>query len=400
MGKSEFYRPLIYLWRGRIYFVIAVLTFALAKLLALLIVSVSSTFSSQLQADLKHVADFLSEGVPYFALLLILAGFLVGILTEVSEGVWIGGLKQATVDGFVEIAKAVAVGVSDLKTDLKTSVILPWLKNIANQADRKEIGLAALKFYYGSHNDVADNYIDYVLHNFLDKSAIPTGFSRKNLVSTINIRKTQFKTGGTSGEDIFEWRETKAFHLVCPAGKGEHPLRFHTSSRVSAADVRQILDKVQVTISVGGDEIFNFEKWRVAFDVEKWFGEESPPITDNGLILNFDGVYLSLDLEKDIPICTVETRITTFEQSYIMESERWYTLSMDQPTFNMDFTVQLERDLEGWSIKRPTVSVSAYHSDAKAFVTIRQPVQSILNVHVPQWTLPGVTFVVEWAPPQ
>lgn len=387
------------MWRGRTYFIVALVTFISAKVLGWLIESLARNVTPGAQDPLHHVAEFLSGEVPYFALLLVLAGVLVAILTEVVEGAWIGGLKQTVSFGFSEMANALRAEVSDLKAP----IILAWITNALDTRDHREIGITALKSYYGKHNNTEDNYVDYVLQNFLDRTAIPQGFSREHLVSNINVRKSSLGKEGKDEGDIFQWEETKSFNLICPAGSGVYPLRFHSSSRVRSQNLAEILDNFKVEIAINDISIFDFEEWLEAkagtFDFTAWARDRNhPPFVGDGVTVLFDGLYLSLRVEKGIPISEVETKISTFERSCIMERERWYSLSMDQPTFNMHLHMHLE-GLENWSIKKPTVSASNYHVDAQAFAVIRQPLPSILSVHIPKWTLPGLVFVVEWSPP-
>jgi hypothetical protein len=371
------------------YYIVALIVYVCALLLPWLI---SETVPEQFKyrEQLLGFGEFVRGDLPNFAIVLVLAGIALGILTEVYEGAWIGGLQTSIEEGFGKLALALQVGVGDIQTQ----TILAWLATAQNKSDHKGIGLAALKSFYGKHTDSGNGYIDFVVKHLLDKSAIETAVTRSDLVSTVTLR---MPPPTLSIPGILVWDETKSFYLNSPKIGVEFAIHFVTSVRASEDKLAGVINHCKVSIEVANEEIFNFQKWLNYFADQAL--KKDSTFNKDGTIVTFDGVWFKIQFDKTVVLKEKKTYVVIQERSYILEDERSYNISMRCPTYNMTFTLNLDNSLMNWSIKEPTVSACEMHEEAQPLAIISRPDPSKISVRVPEWTLPGIAIAVEWTSP-
>lgn len=134
-------------------------------------------------------------------------------------------------DGLKNIAKAISTEL----TAMSSKNIRAWItRGQGSSADYEEIAVTALHEYYGDHTKAEQNYVDYILVNFLDKSATVTGISRRDYIGNVMLNSLPSNLKDAfEGKEYLMWDETKTYTLICPKAEGVHPVVFSTSFQIN-----------------------------------------------------------------------------------------------------------------------------------------------------------------------
>ena len=385
MMLEVYLKPASWLWRGRGYFAVGGAFWATSLLFALIYPQIAT---SEQQGWWRTWLNKGLEGLGDAGIVIMIAGIVYVVLTDVWEAIWLERMEMEVRRGFKAVGTILATGVLDITYD----AILTWIsagKAETNQC--KSVAKSALHAHYGKHTEEENNYVDFIVDNILDKAAGIGGITRENLISRVTIR-------GMLDQHLLRWEEQRSYTLVCPGGRGNHPIMIDIYFLANPTNVEQLIKGLDQKITIDYvHEIFNFKQWFIAAGsiIPKSGAEMTSP---TGGTLVFDGHWVTFRYSTEINLNKRTTHVEVQETSYIAQTERFYTLRVGQPTRGFNFSLVLASGLDDWVVRPPTLAAEEYNPTARS--NVEAGGQGASASVSEGWVLPGLALSIEWAAPE
>lgn len=384
--NAAWIKPFSVAWRARGYLILGG-TFWLVSLLPLPFQGIPEGTLEWWQVAMSKAFGSLDK----ISYAILFAGLVYAVLSDALEFIWTSRLQDEIRLGVSETSTVLSKGLSEFTSGLvgmSFEAIKVWIEGKSGKPNQvRLVGASSLKAYYGDHLQASDNILDFVLDEILESSAHPHTQTWENFSTVITIRK-----GSVPGH--FEWEETKNYTVVHPLGSGTIPIRLENSWQVSPNHIQAALAKLEFNVRLDTVQFANLQDLCRAHAEE--FSQPKFNVQDDGVRIAYDGVWLTLAIEKDPPMTKTQTRVSIYESSYISEQDRCYGLVLRHPAKGLQVSISLE-GLPNWVVKQPIASASAYLR-GRIMVDIRLPNGRATSADLRGWTLPGLALLVEWTP--
>lgn len=379
-------KPFAVVWRARIYFLIAIVFFALSDIIPR-IISAGDVGDWWQQWIIKAAGSL--DKVSY---VVFIAGVAYIVISDTFEYIWNNSLQSEFRHSATALNEIVAEGLERFTTGLfgmSYESVKIWVEGRGQTTQVRSIAGLSLQKCFG-HNENNNDLVDFVTRGILDVWADPAAQTWESFSIAVTIRPCSIPRH-------FEWEEKREYLAVSASKSGVLPIRLENSFQVTKSNILQALDKLELVIKVDQSVKHDFRNW--------WAGKRSAAedqleagklkLEGEGVSVDYDGIWLVFSLCYDHQVVREKTSVSIYENSYICEQDRCYSIAIRHPTRNLRASLSIES--LPWIIKSPVVSAVLYQEKEKV-VNIESQHKRTCSVSVPGWTLPGLAVVVEWTP--
>jgi hypothetical protein len=379
-------KPFAVVWRARVYFLIAIVFYALSEIIPR-IISAGSEAEWWQQWIVKAAGSL--DKVSY---VVFIAGVAYIVISDTFEYIWNISLQSEFRHSATALNAIVAEGLDRFTTGLfgmSYESVKVWVEGRGQISQIRSIADLSLQKCFGC-NENSNDFVDFVTRGILDVWAAPAAQTWESFSISVTIRPC-------SMPGHFEWEEKREYLAVSASRSGLLPIRLENSFQVTKSHVLEALDKLALTIKVDQTIKHDFNNW--------WSARRSAAadqlnagklkLEDEGVSVDYDGIWLAFSLRYDHEVAREKTSVSIFENSYICDQDRCYSIAIRHPTRNLRASLSIES--LPWIVKSPVVSAVLYQ-DKEKVVNIESHHKRTCSVSVPGWTLPGLAVVVEWTP--
>ncbi|WP_316175280.1 hypothetical protein [Bradyrhizobium sp. SZCCHNRI1073] len=371
-------------WRARAYFAIALW----------LLSQIPKPFA---QPDPSWWQELINKGVGSFdkiAYVVALAGIVYVVISDVLDYVWANSLQIEVRKGFVETGNVLRESLADFTSGLVGMTfesVKVWIEGGRGKPDQvRTIAKSALISSYGAHNNEPESFLSFSLDDLLDNWATANSQTWENLFALVTIRPSTI-------QNHFEWEERRTYNLVCMSRCGQLPIKLEGSYQISAPEIIKALGSLDFQVRFGSNTIIDFKKWWSAHKVDQLEADGTLNINEEGILIRYNGTWLSYEFNKTCDISLQETEVEVYERAFISQDDRCYILAVRHPTRGIRLSLTLEGLDRKWTVKAPIASSMLYKKGISA-VTVSNYQKYTSSASLTGWTLPGVALVVEWSP--
>jgi hypothetical protein len=381
-------KPFAAAWRARAYFAFALLfwvVFAAAPPI------LEGIFPNPRQGwqdfILKSAGSF-----DKFAYFTALAGLLYAVISDVIDYVWTNSLQAELRKGFSDTGNIITTALSNFTSGLmgmSFESVKVWIEGgLGGKPQLRVLAETALVSTYGRHNLGQDSIVALVMNGLLDTWAVGTAQIWEQFTSVVILRKSPLK-------NYFQWEETRRYTLICFSQTGEVPIDLEGSARIQSNEVAATLDEMEFWARFGSTKVIDLKSWWAKYKSHAT-GRDKFRIEGDGIILEYDGIWLTYTCKCNCLITSERTDVTVYEKSYISNEDRCYSLINRHPTKGMRVSLSIE-GVEDWVVKSPVVSADFYKREGR-IVQIDRPHDQSCQWHTQEWVLPGIAMTIEWSP--